>query len=331
MNSAALTYKLSEADIKNLIRVRTANAGLFTRRRNAAKTAWSAILNELGLEDKVTVEQIAKKWENLKMKYKEIKFPPPGMEVVPRSSQWKWFDLLDEALREEFPESNYHSVIPSVGGDDECGPQASKRICQVKVGGDILELLVDDEGMSRVTAPGSAALKQASLQGDETSTVLSDLDHERAKLAREQQFLEKEHAELARERLVFEREKDLAEREIMALQRDRAQLERDRASVDRDRASLDQDRAQLEKDRAALERDKAALLRDRDNLNAMIQAGFISLLHQKAPGAGLVFPALRDAVRLKKEKGASDAQKSNSSFQIPYKQEVCFKEIAFKY
>ncbi|XP_076879055.1 uncharacterized protein LOC143527631 [Brachyhypopomus gauderio] len=269
MNNAALTYKLTEVDIKNLIRVRTANAALFTRRRNAAKTAWSAILNELGLEDKVTVEQIAKKWENLKMKYKEIKFPPPGMEVGSRSSQWKWFDLLDEALREEFPDSNYHPMMSSLS-DEECGPQASKRICQVKVGGDILELMVDDEGISRVMDPGSAALKQASLHGDETSTMLSDLDLEGAKFAQERQLLEKEHTELDRERLVFEREKDLAEREIMALQRDRAQLERDRASVDRDRASLDQDRAQLEKDRAALERNKAALLRDRDNLNAMI-------------------------------------------------------------
>lgn len=30
----------------------------------------SAIIRELGLDDKVTVEQIAKKWENLKLKYK---------------------------------------------------------------------------------------------------------------------------------------------------------------------------------------------------------------------------------------------------------------------
>lgn len=31
---------------------------------------FSAIIRELGLDDKVTVEQIAKKWENLKLKYK---------------------------------------------------------------------------------------------------------------------------------------------------------------------------------------------------------------------------------------------------------------------
>lgn len=270
MSSSSYTYKLTEEDIKSLIRLRTTNAGLFTRRRNAAKAAWSAILRELGLEDKVTVDQIAKKWENLKMKYKEIKFPPTGMEEVAKASPWKWFKPLDEALKEEMSETNYRSVISSVS-DEDSGPQASKRVCQVKVGGDILELLVDDEGISGVTDSGSNVLNQDRLLGNETPTHLSSLDIEKIKLTRERQILEKEHTELDRERLVLEREKDLAEREKVTLQRDRAQLEKDRAAVDRDRASLDQDRARLEKDRAALERDKAALVRDRENLNAVLQ------------------------------------------------------------
>ncbi|KAL7885586.1 hypothetical protein AOLI_G00058810 [Acnodon oligacanthus] len=270
MASASYTYKLTDEDIKNLIRLRTTNAALFTRRRNAAKTAWSAILRELGLEDKVTVDQIAKKWENLKMKYKEIKFPPPGMEEAARTSHWRWFKMLDEALKEEITETSYRSLSSSVS-DDDCGPQASKRICQVKVGGDILELLVDDEGISGDPDSGSTPLNQERLLGDETPTQLSGLNIEKVKLTRERQLLEKEHAELDQERLVLEREKDLAEREKIALQRDRVQLEKDRAAVDRDRASLDQDRAQLEKDRAALERDKAALVRDRESLNASLQ------------------------------------------------------------
>ncbi|KAI4895545.1 hypothetical protein NFI96_022527 [Prochilodus magdalenae] len=270
MANASYTYKLTEEDIKNLIRLRTTNTALFTRRRNAAKTAWSAIIRELGLEDKVTVDQIAKKWENLKMKYKEIKFPPPGMEEAARTSHWRWYKMLDEALKDEITETNYRSMTSSIS-DEDCGPQASKRICQVKVGGDILELLVDDEGIPGVTDSGSAALHQERLLGDETPKQLSGLDIEKAKLTRERRLLEKEHADLDRERLVLEREKDLAEREKMSLQRDRVQLEKDRAAVDRDRASLDQDRARLEKDRAALERDKAALVRDRESLNAMLQ------------------------------------------------------------
>lgn len=200
--------------------------------------------------------------------FKELKFPPPGMEEAARASHWRWFKLLDEALKDEVTESNYRSVASSLS-DDDCGPQASKRICQVKVGGDILELLVDDEVISGVT--NSAALSQERLMDDETPAQLSTLDVEKVKLNRERHLLEKEHAELDRERLVMEREKDLAEREKIALQRDRAQVEKDRAAVDRDRAALDQDRAQLEKDRAALERDKAALVRDREKQNVSLK------------------------------------------------------------
>ncbi|KAF5892515.1 uncharacterized protein DAT39_017757 [Clarias magur] len=258
---------VTDEDIKNLIRLRTTNSLLFTRKRNAAKAAWSAIIRELGLDDKVTVEQIAKKWENLKLKYKEIKYPPPGMEAVARSSQWRWFKLLDEALKDEFtPDGSFHSMASST--DEDCGPQASKRICQVKVGSDVLELLVDDESITRVGDTGSTVLSQERLLGEENSTMLSGLDIERARLGQERQILEKELEELDRERLVLDREKDLADREKLALQRDRAQLEKDRSAVDRDRASLEQDRARLEKDRAALERDKAALVRDRETLKA---------------------------------------------------------------
>ncbi|KAF7707589.1 uncharacterized protein zgc:171459 [Silurus meridionalis] len=268
MASSEFTYKLTDEDIKNLIRLRTTNSLLFTRKRNAAKAAWSAIIRELGLDDKVTVEQIAKKWENLKLKYKEIKYPPPGMEAVTRSTQWRWFQLLDEALKDEFNlDESFHSMTSSVS-DDNCGPQASKRICQVKVGSDVLELLVDDDSITRISDSGPAILSQERLLGEEKPTMLSGLDIERTRLAQERQLLEKELEELDRERLVLEREKDLADREKLALQRDRAQLEKDRAAVDRDRASLEQDRARLEKDRAALERDKAALVRDRETLKS---------------------------------------------------------------
>ncbi|XP_062856102.1 uncharacterized protein zgc:171459 [Trichomycterus rosablanca] len=262
MASSEFTYKLTDEDIKKLIRLRTTNAILFTRKRNAAKAAWSAILRELRLDDKVTVEQIAKKWENLKLKYKEIKYPPPGMEATPRASQWRWYKLLDEALKDEFIDTGYNQMTSSEG-DDESGPRTSKRLCQVKVGGDVLELLVDDDGTSRIADSG------ASLLGEDNPSGLSNLEVERSRLAQERHIMEKELEELDSERLVLEREKDLADREKLALQRDRAQLEKDRAAVDRDRASLEQDRARLEKDRAGLERDKAALIRDREALKAV--------------------------------------------------------------
>lgn len=268
MASSEFTYKLTDDDIRNLIRLRTTNAVLFTRKRNAAKAAWSAILRELRLDDKVTVEQIAKKWENLKLKYKEIKYPPAGMESVVRSSQWRWFKLLDEALKDEFTDGNYHQMSEI---DEDASPRTSKRLCQVKVGSDVLELLVDEDGTTRVADTGSSILSQDRLLGDDNSSGILGMDIERARLSQERQIMEKELEELDRERVVLEREKDLADREKVALQRDRAQLEKDRAAVDRDRASLEQDRARLEKDRAALERDKAALVRDRESLRAELQ------------------------------------------------------------
>lgn len=180
------------------------------------------------------------------------------MEATPRASQWRWYKLLDEALKDEFIDG--YSQMASSEGDDESGARTSKRLCQVKVGGDVLELLVDDDGTSRIADSG------ASLLGEDNPTGLSNMEVERARLAQERQIMEKELEELDRERLVLEREKDLADREKLALQRDRAQLEKDRAAVDRDRASLEQDRARLEKDRAALERDKSILIRDRETL-----------------------------------------------------------------
>ena len=93
-------FTVTEEDVKRLIELRSSNEALFTGKRNAAKVAWkyvrvvicmklytpvyhnqdcncffnfslcSAILKGLGLEGKLTADQIAKKWENLKTRYK---------------------------------------------------------------------------------------------------------------------------------------------------------------------------------------------------------------------------------------------------------------------
>lgn len=87
---------MTEEDVKRLIEFRASNEALFTGKRNSAKIAWryvthlyisnncgrvtlslipvcllpSTILKGLGLEGKLTSEQIAKKWDNLRTKYK---------------------------------------------------------------------------------------------------------------------------------------------------------------------------------------------------------------------------------------------------------------------
>lgn len=238
----------------------------------------------------MTTEQIAKKWENLKARYKvgltancvffkcqfsqnifnslmhftlhykDAKYPPTGVEKNPTC--WKWFNLMDDALCEEFDEKISQQVITSEANNDNA-PHPSKKLRQIKVGGEILEFL-EEEGTSVNVPPASRPhlAKRANQKGNQT-TESHSLDNMRTKLQRERQLLEKELGGLDREKALLERERALADRERAALQRDRAQVEKDKAAVNRDKASLEQDRARLQKDREALARDRVALERDR--------------------------------------------------------------------
>ena len=52
----------------DLVRVST----IFRRRFNPSVVSYRAILYELGLQGKLTTDQLAKKWDNLKRRYKVI-------------------------------------------------------------------------------------------------------------------------------------------------------------------------------------------------------------------------------------------------------------------
>ncbi|KAF0040756.1 hypothetical protein F2P81_006654 [Scophthalmus maximus] len=95
---AEFTYKLTEDDTRRLIELRAANESLFTGRRNTAKPAWRGIVKEMGLTGKITPDQVAKKWDNLKTKFKDLKFPPRGMENQTNPASWPWFQLMSDAL-----------------------------------------------------------------------------------------------------------------------------------------------------------------------------------------------------------------------------------------
>ncbi|XP_065148465.1 uncharacterized protein [Paramisgurnus dabryanus] len=253
--SSKLIYKMCDEDIKKLIQLRSSNAALFDGRKNSSKTAWSAILREMGLEDRMTTDQVAKKWENLKAKYKDAKYPPSGVEKNPTC--WKWFNLMDDALAEDFEEKMSQTVTTSVVVNNDT-PLPSKRLRQIKIGGEILEFLEEEEPVLNVTRPRS--VKQEKPNAKQTGT---DLEVMRTKFQRERELLEKELGGLDREKALLERERALADRERAALQRDRAQLEKDKAAVGRDKASLEQDRVRLEKDRQILHRDRLAFERDK--------------------------------------------------------------------
>lgn len=74
----------------------------------------------MGLTGKITPDQVAKKWDNLKSKFKvrlpgggplqrflhtadcvvvqDLKFPPRGMEAQTNPGSWPWFQLMSDAL-----------------------------------------------------------------------------------------------------------------------------------------------------------------------------------------------------------------------------------------
>ncbi|KAK0144215.1 hypothetical protein N1851_017419 [Merluccius polli] len=58
------------------------------------------ILEKMGLEGKVQTHQAKKKWDNLKKKYRDCKYPGAGEGTSgkPTAANWLWFVLMDEVL-----------------------------------------------------------------------------------------------------------------------------------------------------------------------------------------------------------------------------------------
>ncbi|XP_061117372.1 uncharacterized protein LOC133141028 isoform X2 [Conger conger] len=85
---------------EQLILWRSANKSLFTGRRNAAVNGFEVFIREMGLEGKVTVACVKKKWENLKQKFKLLNNPPAGRSAEGEltAANWKWYKLMGEAV-----------------------------------------------------------------------------------------------------------------------------------------------------------------------------------------------------------------------------------------
>ncbi|XP_041966006.1 uncharacterized protein zgc:171459 isoform X2 [Alosa sapidissima] len=248
------TYNFTISDTTKLIELRTEHDALFDGKKNGAKAAWSLILKEMGLEGVVTTEQLSKKWDNMKRKYKELKCPGPGMEKEAAKGMvtWHWFSMLDKTLGDKFP-------LPSVAmtTEDSCASLSTKRVCLVQLGTDVLKLLPN--------TPLPENTETASEHSESGPGM--HLGVEIASLRRERLGMERDQAEVERERLLLERERKLLERERAAMERDRTQLRRDWATVERDRTAVQRDKVRLEKDLASLERDKVAVAREREQLS----------------------------------------------------------------
>ncbi|MEQ2286211.1 hypothetical protein AMECASPLE_000051 [Ameca splendens] len=95
------THKWTPQETRRLIQFRAENEHLFLKSKKAAKLLWETLIKELSLEGKVTSQQVSKKWENLKKKYKDLGmlnagFGTDGGEVT--NVTWQYFDDMHEVL-----------------------------------------------------------------------------------------------------------------------------------------------------------------------------------------------------------------------------------------
>ncbi|KAK1887381.1 Reticulocyte-binding protein 2 like a [Dissostichus eleginoides] len=226
------SYKMTDQDTRKMIRLRAANEALFTGRRNAAKAAWKAIIREIGLQGKVSTYQMAKKWDNLKRRYKDLKYPPVGMENMSDSaSSWPWFQLMNDAMEGRLTSSA--PLLTPVTHDDDDHPSPKHR--------------------PRSSLPLPPPLPQSSTDfvddafgGDDggdsgaNEAQLGGLEREWEMVEREREALEREREMVERERATVERERATVERERATVQTERLWLERERETLGREREALDQ-------------------------------------------------------------------------------------------
>uniref|UniRef100_A0A672I3L5 Myb/SANT-like DNA-binding domain-containing protein n=1 Tax=Salarias fasciatus TaxID=181472 RepID=A0A672I3L5_SALFA len=230
-------------DTRMMIKLRAANEPLFTGRRNAAKAAWRAILKELGLQGKISTYQMAKKWDNLKRRYKDLKYPPVGMEsVADGASSWPWFQLMNEAMEGRLASSA--PLLTPVTQDDDHAPDRTPK----------------HRPRPAPPPPPPSDYGPEPFGGGDAA---EPSDGPLGDLERQWDALERDRAALDRDRAALDRDRAAVDRDRAALDRDRAALQAERLWLERERAALERDRALVEQDQVALGRDREVLLKMR--------------------------------------------------------------------
>ncbi|KAJ8251416.1 hypothetical protein GJAV_G00221110 [Gymnothorax javanicus] len=125
-DDAHLSHSWPEKDTMTLIRLRAENEHLFTGRRHTAKNAWAEILQKMGLQDLVSPAHAAKKWSNLKRKYKELRrstteSEPDRGEVT--AATWPFYSAMHEAVGGE--ESGDSPVLICSGVAEDLSDEGS--------------------------------------------------------------------------------------------------------------------------------------------------------------------------------------------------------------
>nr|XP_057932402.1 uncharacterized protein LOC131131588 isoform X2 [Doryrhamphus excisus] len=238
-----LSYKMTDLDTRRMIQLRAANEALFTGRRNAAKAAWKAIIQQLGLQGKVSTYQMSKKWDNLKRRFKDLKYPPAGMESISDgAASWPWFHLMNDAMEGRLVSSAPLLTPVTQGGEQHTDPAPRQRAR---------------------SAPTPTDYAQESFGGGEQARLVG--------LERQWEAVQREQAAMERQREILEGERVAVEQERAAVQAERLWLERERAAVERDRAMLEQERAGLSREREML--DQRALM-----LTPVVHSGHLNAL-----------------------------------------------------
>ncbi|XP_029952095.1 uncharacterized protein LOC115391843 isoform X2 [Salarias fasciatus] len=253
-----LSYKMTDQDTRMMIKLRAANEPLFTGRRNAAKAAWRAILKELGLQGKISTYQMAKKWDNLKRRYKDLKYPPVGMEsVADGASSWPWFQLMNEAMEGRLASSA--PLLTPVTQDDDHAPDRTPK----------------HRPRPAPPPPPPSDYGPEPFGGGDAA---EPSDGPLGDLERQWDALERDRAALDRDRAALDRDRAAVDRDRAALDRDRAALQAERLWLERERAALERDRALVEQDQVALGRDREVLDQRALMLNSVGHPGHLSTL-----------------------------------------------------
>ncbi|KAJ8369279.1 hypothetical protein SKAU_G00093070 [Synaphobranchus kaupii] len=95
------SYKWTTEATRALIHFRATNEDSFRRSKQAPKKLWEQFIKEAGLLGKVEPQQAAKKWENLKTRYKELKNPKTGSGTdggEETAATWQYYQDMHEVL-----------------------------------------------------------------------------------------------------------------------------------------------------------------------------------------------------------------------------------------
>lgn len=126
----------------------------------------------MGLQGTVTPLQARKKWDNLKTKYKDCKYPGSGEGVSgkPTAATWPWYALMDEVIGQR--PSIRPPVLLSTLPEDTPGPSSA-------VGDQNIAESDTDEGDSQ---PPTTARKRKRDRDDELLNLIrEDMQQQRGR------------------------------------------------------------------------------------------------------------------------------------------------------